>query len=155
MNTSPAEPSLVKGSLDDKALLELESRYCSWGDTVHYAKELNFFSEAKGSFLYDRKGTEYLDLQMWYSAANFGYRNERLNEVLKKQIDTLPQLACQYLHEERVLLATKLSQRIERTLGVKDIGHLLPGHGGVLDRVDGLLFALPTVYYLALLIKMG
>ena len=133
MNTSPAEPSLVKGSLDDKALLELESRYCSWGDTVHYAKELNFFSEAKGSFLYDRKGTEYLDLQMWYSAANFGYRNERLNEVLKKQIDTLPQLACQYLHEERVLLATKLSQRIERTLGVKGRIHFNVGGASAIE----------------------
>jgi len=38
-------------------------------------------------------------------AANFGYRNPRLNTALKKQIDTLPQLACQYLHEDRVLLA--------------------------------------------------
>ena len=128
-----SEPTLTKGSLDDKALLELEARYCSWGDTVHYAKELNFFTEAKGSFLYDRKGTEYLDLQMWYSAANFGYRNVRLNTVLKKQIDTLPQLACQYLHEERVLLATKLAQQIERTLGVKGRVHFNVGGASAIE----------------------
>ena len=80
-----SKPALTKGSLGEKALLELEARYCSWGDTVHYAKELTFFQEAKGSYLYDRKGTEYLDLQMWYSAANFGYRNPRLNTALIDQ----------------------------------------------------------------------
>jgi 4-aminobutyrate aminotransferase/(S)-3-amino-2-methylpropionate transaminase len=128
-----SKPTLAKGSLDEKALLELEARYCSWGDTVHYAKELTFFSEAKGSYLYDRKGTEYLDLQMWYSAANFGYRNPRLNAALKKQIDTLPQLACQYLHEDRVLLATLIAQRIERTFGVKGRVHFNVGGASAIE----------------------
>src|ERR1700690_3551601 len=127
------EPDLTRGKLDDKALLELEARYCSWGDTVHYAKELSFFREARGSFLYDSKGTEYLDLQMWYSAANFGYRNERLNAVLKRQIDILPQLASQYLHEERVLLAARLSQRIERTLGAKGRVHFNVGGASAVE----------------------
>ena len=39
-----------------KQLLALESKYCSWGDTVHYAKQLNIFREADGIYLYDTQG---------------------------------------------------------------------------------------------------
>jgi len=110
--------SLPMIQLGEKELREKEAKYCSHGDTVHYSLVPKFFQSCEGSFLYDRDDKPYLDLQMWYSAVNFGYGNETINDALKAQIDRLPQLACQYLHEEKVLVAEKLAQECERAFGI-------------------------------------
>ena len=127
------KPSKNEKTFSQDELMDLEAKYCSWGDTVHYAEKLNVFKSSEGSYLYDREGVEFLDLQMWYSAANFGYKNKRLNAALKKQIDTLPQLACQYLHEEKIQLAAKLAQKNERTFEEKGRVHFNVGGSSALE----------------------
>jgi 4-aminobutyrate aminotransferase / (S)-3-amino-2-methylpropionate transaminase / 5-aminovalerate transaminase len=108
-------------------LLALEATYCSHGDTVHYTNPPKIFDHCEGSFLYDAEGREFLDLQMWYSAVNFGYRNPRLNDAVKRQLDTLPQVASQYLHREKIELATMIARDAQAKFGTKGRVHFNVG----------------------------
>ena len=119
--------SRIDTSRDEAALLADEARYCSFGDTVHYTDPAKIFSRCEGSYMYDREGIPYLDLQMWYSACNFGYANPRLNDALKRQIDTLPQVASQYLHVEKIELAKAIAQDAERKFGLAGRVHFNVG----------------------------
>jgi 4-aminobutyrate aminotransferase-like enzyme len=117
----------LETTASEHELLRKDAEYCSFGDTVHYATPPKIFNRCQGSYLFDERDIPFLDLQMWYSAVNFGYANRRLNDALKRQIDTLPQLACQYLHAEKVELAEALCKLMERRLGVKGRVHFNVG----------------------------
>ncbi|MDD5238120.1 MAG: aminotransferase class III-fold pyridoxal phosphate-dependent enzyme [Candidatus Omnitrophica bacterium] len=111
----------------EKILLKEESSYCSYGDTVHYLRKPKIFSECDGSFLYDYSGMPYLDLQMWYSAVNLGYKNKRVNNAVRNQIDRLPQLASQYLHREKIELSAGLSRQMQKSFQAKGRIHFNVG----------------------------
>jgi len=72
-------------------------------------------------------------LQMWYSTVNFGYKNQRIVDALKRQIETLPQVASQYIHREKVELATMIAQDAEAKFGTKGRVHFNVGGAQALE----------------------
>ncbi len=112
---------------DESELLRLEAEYCSHGDTVHYVNPPKIFTDCRGSYMYDGQGRQFLDLQMWYSAVNFGYKNERLANAVRRTLDTLPQVASQYLHADKINLAAMIAKDAEKKFGAKGRVHFNVG----------------------------
>jgi phosphatidate cytidylyltransferase len=68
--------------------------------------------------------------------------------------DTKSGLALGALVAIGAVLGDLAESLLKRDLGIKDFGSVLPGHGGILDRFDALLFCLPIAYYLAIQFKI-
>ena len=73
--------------------------------------------------------------------------------VMKSQIDALSGLSAMdcvalgILGTIASIIGDLVESLLKRGYDVKDSGTLIPGHGGVLDRVDALLFSAPAIFF--------
>lgn len=72
-----------------------------------------------------------------------------LSRWLMPQTDLFLMLSLCVLTSIVAQLGDLCESMIKRTFRTKDSGHIMPGHGGLLDRLDGVLFAAPIVYIFA------
>ena len=77
--------------------------------------------------------------------------------LIMKKSCPLPALSCMIVS----LIASTFGQigdlaasLIKRMAGVKDYGHLMPEHGGIMDKMDSMLFSIPAAYLCLILFDL-
>lgn len=118
---------VAKENLTESQIREYDEKYCSWGDTAHYSDKPKVFSSCEGSFMFDKKETPYLDLQMWYATCNLGYKNARVNNAVIDQINTMPGIAPKFIYDYKVLLSKKIAESMQKRFNEKGRVHFNVG----------------------------
>lgn len=75
-----------------------------------------------------------------------------LERALNLRVDLYDAILFSILVASAAQLGDLFESLLKRWVGVKDAGLFLPGHGGVLDRLDSVLFAVPVTYYFVTLV---
>lgn len=129
--------------------------FSAWGcDTFAYCVGMLFGKHKLAPVLSPKKSIEGA-VGGVVGAALLGYLYALLLGHRMVGIDD-PRLAC----AGACAIAAVISQvgdlaasAIKRNHGIKDYGHLIPGHGGILDRFDSMLFAAPAIYFAVSFLK--
>lgn len=74
-----------------------------------------------------------------FYAVSFNYANALIIAVICSVISQFGDLAA---------------SSVKRQYNIKDYGHIMPGHGGIMDRFDGVAFTAPAVYYLLMILPV-
>lgn len=69
-----------------------------------------------------------------------------LNAVLFQEINMFNWIVISLLTVIFGTIGDFYQSKLKREIGIKDSGNILPGHGGLLDRFDSLLFAIPVIF---------
>ncbi len=123
--------------------------FSSWGcDTCAYCVGMLFGRHKLAPVLSPKKSIEGA-VGGVVGAAILGFLYATVFQDKMMEI-TNPQAAC----AAACAIAAVISQigdlaasAIKRNHGIKDYGHLIPGHGGILDRFDSMLFTAPAIYF--------
>jgi len=128
-------------SIRQDPLASLEAKVCSRGDTVHYNDPIRVFCQCDGNYLIDEDGNRYLDFQMAYSSANFGYKNTHFERALLDQVRVLPQLASEYVSKSKVELCACIASSAEERWGCTGRVHLNVGGSQAIEDALKLVAA--------------
>ncbi|MDF5733296.1 MAG: aminotransferase class III-fold pyridoxal phosphate-dependent enzyme [Rhizonema sp. PD38] len=126
--------ALPTASVED--LRRIDRECLSWGDTVHYQENPIFVTGCQQGLVFDNDGNTYIDIGMWHSSCNFGYRNPQIDSEVLKQFNTLPQACGDFLHREKLLIAKQVVDAIYERTGIK--GRVSFNVGGSLVVEDAL-----------------
>ena len=120
----------------EQQLRDIDKECMSWADTVHYQDNPIIAASCEGEIITDINGNRYIDTQMWHSSCNFGYKNQAIEKAVRNQLDVLPQISGDFLHQEKLMLAEEISRAMYERTGLK--GRVSFNVGGTLVVEDAL-----------------
>lgn len=134
-------------------LRSIDNEAVSWGDTVHYQKNPIIASSCEKDIVYDIEGNRYIDTQMWHSSCNFGYANTRITAEVRRQLEVLPQVSGDFLHEAKIHLAKAVADAIYQRTGLK--GRVSFNASGTLAVEDALKIVRKNTKKSTVAVNMG